>query len=167
MKESDSVSFHLVMFFSSSHLSTSAIPDVHWQTEIRLVMMQNKVCVLFFFFYLPALATLSDKEVIVFLSNKEFQKTCQNDNIYFLSPLVLHSSVYLIANIRWRPCDGRGLPHPPPTENWHQSSRQCRWLPGKPSCSLEPRNRHGACSQTGWHKFKVVYFSINRLANAS
>lgn len=78
-----SVCFHLATSFSSFHLATSAVPDVHWKIEISLVMMQNEVCVLCYF---PALATLSDKEVIIFLSNKEFQKTCQNDNIYFLSP---------------------------------------------------------------------------------
>lgn len=71
-----------------------------------------------------------------------------------------YSSVHIIANIRWRPCDGRGLPHPSPSENWYQSPWQRWWLPGQPSCSLEPRNRYGACTQTGWHNFDGVWFCV-------
>lgn len=89
---------------------------------------------------------------------------CKNSlNDQALCPSSLHSLVYLISDLWWRPCDGWGLPHPPPSENWYQSPWE-RWgLPGQSSCSLEPRNRHGACSQAGWHKFDVVTFSNRQI----
>lgn len=71
-------------------------------------------------------------------------------NITFVFALFsLHSSVHLIPYIWWRPCDGRGVPHPSASENWYQSPWQRWWLPGQSSCSLEPRNRYGTCTETG------------------
>lgn len=97
----------------------------------------------------------------LFACQKKFQKP-----VKMLMFLFLLSSVYLISNVWWRPCDGRGLSHSPPSENWYQSPWQCWRLPGQSSCSLEPRDRYGACTQTGWHRFNAVYFILDRLANA-
>lgn len=77
----------------------------------------------------------------------------------------LSPSVYLLADVRWRPRDGRGLSHPPPPEDRHQPPRQRRRLPGQPSRPLEPGDRHGARAQTGWHRFNAAQFIIDRLAN--
>lgn len=69
----------------------------------------------------------------------------------------LCAAVHLLTNLRWCSSDGWSLPNSSSTENWHQSSWQRGGLPCQSSSPLEPRNRHGACTQTGQHTPAVVF----------
>lgn len=71
--------------------------------------------------------------------------------------LLFSPPVHLIPDVRRRTGDGRGFPHPPPPEDRHQPPRQRRRLPGQPGRTLEPRHRHGARAQTGWHRCFVLF----------